>query len=53
MRSQYSLGYKVPRSKMDGSWRKIQIFCKKQGIRLRHREGYYANEKEPTTKTQN
>jgi VWFA-related protein len=53
MRSQYSLGYKVPRSKMDGSWRKIQIFCKKQGIKLRYREGYYANEKEPTTKTQN
>jgi VWFA-related protein len=53
MRSQYSLGYKVPRSKMDGSWRKIQIFCKKQNVKLRHREGYYANEKEPTTKTQN
>ncbi len=53
MRSQYSLGYKVPRSKMDGSWRKIQIFCKKQGIKLRYREGYYASEKDPTTKTQN
>jgi Ca-activated chloride channel homolog len=48
MRSQYSLGYKVPRSKMDGSWRKIQIACKKQGVKLRHREGYFANEKEPT-----
>lgn len=53
MRSQYSLGYKVPRSKMDGTWRKIQILCKKQGVKLRHREGYFANEKEPTTKTQN
>jgi Ca-activated chloride channel homolog len=50
MRSQYSLGYKVPRSKMDGSWRKIQIVCKKQGVKLRHREGYFSNE---TTKTQN
>jgi len=50
MRSQYSLGYKVPRSKMDGSWRKIQIVCKKQGVKLRHREGYFANE---TAKTQN
>jgi Ca-activated chloride channel homolog len=50
MRSQYSLGYKVPRSKMDGNWRKIQIFCKKDGVKLRHREGYYANQ---TTKTQN
>lgn len=48
MRSQYSLGYKVPRSKMDGNWRKIQIVCKKQGVKLRHREGYFANEKEPT-----
>lgn len=45
MRSQYSLGYKVPRSKMDGSWRKIQILCRKQGIKLRHREGYFASEK--------
>jgi Ca-activated chloride channel family protein len=50
MRSQYSLGYKVPRAKMDGSWRKIQILCKKQGVKLRHREGYFANE---TAKTQN
>ena len=50
MRSQYSLGYKVPRTKMDGTWRKIQIVCKKQGVKLRHREGYYANQ---TTKTQN
>lgn len=49
MRSQYSLGYKVPRAKMDGSWRKIQILCKKQGVKLRHREGYFANEKEPKT----
>jgi VWFA-related protein len=50
MRSQYSLGYKVPRLKMDGSWRKIQIVCKKQGVKLRHREGYFASE---TAKTQN
>jgi Ca-activated chloride channel homolog len=50
MRSQYSLGYKVPRSKMDGNWRKIQIVCKKQGVKLRHREGYFANQ---TAKTQN
>jgi VWFA-related protein len=50
MRSQYSLGYKVPRSKMDGTWRKIQIVCKKQGVKLRHREGYFAN---TTAKTQN
>lgn len=52
MRSQYSLGYKVPREGMDGTWRKIQILCKRQGIKLRHREGYFAREKDATTKAQ-
>lgn len=47
MRSQYSLGYRVPLEKMDGSWRKIQIHCRRTGIKLRHREGYYAKEPQP------
>ncbi len=51
MRSQYSLGYKVPHERMDGRWRKIQILCKRQGIKLRHREGYFARENSSTTKT--
>ncbi len=45
MRSQYSLGYKVPREKLDGGWHKIQILCKRNNIKVRHREGYFAQEK--------
>jgi VWFA-related protein len=45
MRSQYSLGYRVPRERMDGGWRKIQIVCRRGNIKLRHREGYFAQEK--------
>jgi Ca-activated chloride channel homolog len=45
MRSQYSLGYKVPREKLDGGWHKIQIVCKRNNIKVRHREGYFAQEK--------
>jgi VWFA-related protein len=45
MRSQYSLGYRVPREKLDGGWRKIQIVCRRSNIKLRHREGYFAQEK--------
>jgi Ca-activated chloride channel family protein len=42
MRSQYSLGYRAPHERMDGSWREIRIQCRRNGIKLRHREGYYA-----------
>jgi len=41
MRSQYSLGYR-PQRAMDGKWRKIEVTCKKPGIKLRYREGYLA-----------
>jgi Ca-activated chloride channel family protein len=45
MRSQYSLGYKVPRAKLDGGWHKIQISCKRGNVKVRHREGYFSQEK--------
>lgn len=41
MRSQYSLGFR-PGKKLDGTWRKIEILCKRPGVKLRHREGYFA-----------
>ena len=41
MRSQYSLGFR-PGQKAGGSWRKIEITCKRPGLKLRYREGYYA-----------
>jgi Ca-activated chloride channel family protein len=44
MRSQYSIGYKVPRI-TEGGWRKIQILCRRNNIKLRHRQGYFAQEK--------
>lgn len=41
MRSQYSLGYS-PIKGPDGSWRKIELACKRPGVNLRFRRGYYA-----------
>ncbi len=41
LRSQYSLGYR-PTKKMDGTWRKIEIVCRLPKLKLRYREGYFA-----------
>ena len=43
MRSQYSLGYKPVNPRKDGSWRAIEITCKRPGIKLRYRKGYTAS----------
>jgi Ca-activated chloride channel family protein len=43
MRSQYSLGYVPLKHDSDGTWRKIDIQTKRAGLKLRFREGYYAN----------
>jgi Ca-activated chloride channel homolog len=43
MRSQYSLGYVPMKHDSDGTWRKIDIQTKRAGLKLRFREGYYAN----------
>jgi VWFA-related protein len=40
--SQYSLAYKSTNMAQDGSWRDIEITCKRKGIKLRHRNGYFA-----------
>jgi Ca-activated chloride channel family protein len=43
MRSQYSLGYKPTNTTRDGSWRIIDITCKREGVKLRYRKGYNAS----------
>jgi Ca-activated chloride channel homolog len=42
VRSQYSLAYRPTNPNADGSWRQINITCKRKGIQLHYREGYYA-----------
>jgi len=42
VRSQYSLAYQSTNPSHDGSWRKINISCKRKGITLHYREGYFA-----------
>ena len=41
MRSQYSLGY-TPKKGSDGTWRRLEVLCKRPGVKLRYRQGYYA-----------
>jgi Ca-activated chloride channel family protein len=42
VRSQYTLAYTPPDSNKHSGWRKIKVECKRKGIQLRYREGYWA-----------
>jgi VWFA-related protein len=46
LRSQYNLGYTSTNTKLDGSYRKLEIKCK-QGHKIQSRAGYYATAREP------
>ena len=45
--NQYSLGYVSSNSETDGSFRKIRVSLARSGLKVRHREGYYAAESNP------
>lgn len=40
IRSQYAIGYK-PKSETKSGWRKIEVQCKRKGVTLQYRKGYY------------
>jgi Ca-activated chloride channel homolog len=42
VQSLYSIAYQSTNRERDGSWRKIEIETKRKGIKLKHRDGYYA-----------
>ena len=42
LRSQYNLTYVPSNKKRDGSFRKIKVKVDQEGVRLRHRQGYFA-----------
>ncbi|MCI0413258.1 VWA domain-containing protein [bacterium] len=42
IRNQYTLGYYPTNRNADGTWREINLECKRKGIRLLTRKGYYA-----------
>jgi VWFA-related protein len=46
LRSQYSLGYTSTNTKLDGSYRKLEIKAK-QNYKIQSRAGYYATPREP------
>jgi Ca-activated chloride channel family protein len=41
--SQYTLAYKPTAPKKIDEFRKIKVECKRKGVKLRYRDGYYAN----------
>jgi VWFA-related protein len=45
LRSQYNIGYTSTNTKMDGSYRKLQIKSK-QNYKIQARAGYYAGKRE-------
>lgn len=42
LRSQYNIGYTPTNSKLDGSFRKVEIHTKAKDYRVQSRQGYYA-----------
>ncbi len=42
IRNQYTLGYYPVNRKRDGSWRALNLECKRKGVRLAYRKGYFA-----------
>ncbi len=42
LRSQYSIGYTPSNTKLDGSYRKVDIVAKDRNYRIQARKGYYA-----------
>jgi Ca-activated chloride channel family protein len=42
IRSRYSIAYRSANSNLDGSWRNIQITCKRKDLKLNYRHGYFA-----------
>ena len=42
LKSQYNIGYVSTNAKADGSWRRLQIRCDREGVVVRGRVGYYA-----------
>jgi VWFA-related protein len=42
VQSLYSIAYESSNPEKDGSWRKIEIETKRKGVKLKHRDGYYA-----------
>jgi Ca-activated chloride channel homolog len=51
LQSQYSIGYVPRKSELDGNWRQILVMIARDGLRLRHRLGYYAVGDAPPLKT--
>ena len=44
LKSQYNLGYISKNKTADGSWRRLQLRCNREGMKIRVRAGYYAPE---------
>ncbi len=42
IKNQYSLGYVSSNKRRDGSFRSVEIKLKRRGLKLNHRQGYYA-----------
>lgn len=41
IQSQYTLAYTPPGKNRKPGWKKIKVECKRKGVKLRHREGYF------------
>jgi VWFA-related protein len=46
LRSQYNIGYTPSNTKLDGSYRKVQLHAKSSDLKVQARQGYYAMAKD-------
>ena len=42
LRFSYQIGYYVPRQSRDGKFHKLRVVCKRKGVRIQAKTGYYA-----------
>jgi VWFA-related protein len=47
-RAAYRLGYEPSHDEWKGEFHRIEVRCRRPGVRLRHRSGYFAQPAEPT-----
>ncbi|HVW83342.1 MAG TPA: VWA domain-containing protein [Bryobacteraceae bacterium] len=52
VRSSYQIGYYAPEESMDGKFHKLRVVCKRKGVRIQAKNGYYAFAEAPGARAQ-
>ncbi|MFQ5792417.1 MAG: VWA domain-containing protein [Acidobacteriota bacterium] len=53
LKSQYNLGYVSAKNVADGTWRRLQVLCRRPDMQVKTRSGYYAPRVRPGSRSRN